>query len=64
MIMGEPNCQIESTIRVQSEYFGLEIQLGPSMPIISSSLLTRPSPAKIWRHRMAMATDAPSRLGR
>ncbi|MOA62708.1 hypothetical protein D3C78_1882070 [compost metagenome] len=64
MIIGEPNCQMLRMMSVHSEVLGLEIQLGPMMSNMARNLLTRPSPAKIWRHRMAMATDAPSRLGR
>ena len=38
---------------------------GRKQPMIfSSSSLTSPSPPKIWRHNMAMATEAPSSEGR
>jgi hypothetical protein len=64
MIIGEPNCQTLRMTRVQSEVLGFEIQLGPMMPKIERKSLTRPSLAKIVRHRMAIATDAPSSEGR
>jgi hypothetical protein len=65
MIMGEPNCQTARRIKVESAYFGVEIQAGGvTLKMLSRMALITPSPAKSRRQSTAMATEPPSRVGR
>ena len=64
MIMGLPKVQTWSRMMEPSEVDGSEIQPGPVIPNMASTWFTSPEVPKICFHRMATATEPPSRDGK